>query len=197
MNYCEGYYTPIAVPNDAISKSDIDKDVTGCTGRTSLFNFDPEEILQRELDESGHSNIDLEDLGWPDKVNEVFNDLKVTAKAMFVLYCIAIAFIVLALLAAVASIFLKGRLSLLINIIIGWLALVAILIASAISTAIAVEGASVINKYGNDIGVAANKGNKFLALTWVATGLMFVGTLVWCFACLSSRGRPSNQSKAG
>lgn len=188
MNYCEGYYTPSAVPNDTVSKSDISKNVTACANRTALFNFDPEEVLQRELNESGHSNIGLTDLDWPDSVNKGFNTLRVSAKAMFVIYCIAIGFIGAALLAAIVSVFFPGgHLIPLLNLIIDWLAFVVIGVASAIATAIAVKGASIINKYGNDIGIAANKGSKFLILTWVATGLMLLTTFVWCFACFSHR----------
>lgn len=189
MNYCEGYYSPIAVPNNTISKSDINRNVTACANRTALFNYNPQQVLQRELNESGHSDIDLADLGWPDSVNKGFNTLRVTAKAMFVLYCIAIGFIGLALLAAIASIFPRdpGRLVPLFNIVIDWLAFITMGIASAIATAIGAKGASIINKYGHEIGIAANKGTKFLILTWVATGLMRIGTFVWCFACISHR----------
>ncbi|KAI7296941.1 hypothetical protein KC352_g6 [Hortaea werneckii] len=43
---------------------------------------------------------------------------------------------------------------------------------------ILVKASEVINKYGNDIGVSANKGSKFLVLTWVATGVMLVGDAI-------------------
>lgn len=187
MDYCEGYFVPSAVPNDTISRSDIHKNVTACANRTALFDFDPQQVLQRELNRSGHGDIHLSDLQWPESIDKGFNDLRITAKAMFVLYCIAIGFIVLALVAAVVGLFHSGTMTMVSNVIIDWLAFITIGVASAIATAIAVKGASIINKYGNEIGIAANKGTKFLVLTWVATGLMIIATFTWCFALFSHR----------
>jgi hypothetical protein len=53
----------------------------------------------------------------------------------------------------------------------------------------------VINKYGGDIGVSADRGNKFLALTWAATAAMFIAVIVWIVAFFSgdSSGRTSRK----
>lgn len=187
MTYCEGYYTPSAVPNATISKSEIKRNTTACTNRTALFNFDPKEILQRELDEAGHGEISLEDLGWSEGIDKGFNTLRITAKAMFVLYCIAIGFIGIALLCAMVGIFWGEGLFVVVNVIVDWLAFITIGIASALATAVGVKGAEVVNKYGGEIGVEARKGKGFLIMTWVATGLMFLGTFVWCFAFFRGR----------
>ena len=47
------------MPNATISKSDISKNVTDCSNRTAMYNFDPRQMIQRELNESGHGNINL------------------------------------------------------------------------------------------------------------------------------------------
>jgi hypothetical protein len=53
------------------------------------------------------------------------------------------------------------------------------LIASIIITVLQNKATHIINKYGNDIGVYAVRGKKFLVLTWVATAVMFLATAVW------------------
>lgn len=103
MTYCEGYYKPGPVPNATLSKDDISKNVTECSNRTAMYNFDPEEILQRELDESG-TGVDLSDLDWPDDIQKGIDALIISAKATFVLYCIAIGFIGVALLSVSVTI---------------------------------------------------------------------------------------------
>ncbi|KAF7190212.1 SUR7 family protein pun1 [Pseudocercospora fuligena] len=182
MTYCEGYYKPGPVANATLSKDDISKNVTECSNRTAMYNFDPEEILQRELDESG-TGVDLSDLDWPDDIQKGIDALRISAKATFVLYCIAIGFIGVAFLSAGISFFMQGRLSALINVILDWFAFVVLGIASAIATAIAVKASGVINEYGNDIGVSASKGRNFLTMTWVATGLLLFASILWFVDC--------------
>jgi len=51
-------------------------------------------------------------------------------------------------------------------------------IASVLVTVVMVKGTHAIDKYGNDIGISGSKGNRFLALTWAATGCMVLAGLV-------------------
>jgi hypothetical protein len=194
LNFCEGFYTPTDMPNATIPKSDISKNVTACSNRTAMYNFDPRQMLQRELNESGHGNINLTDLGWPDEVDDAIHALEVVSNAMFVLYCIGIAFAGLALIAALVNVFLSGRLSALVNVVIDLIAFLALGIASALATAIAVKAAKIINDKGDRVGISAQKGDKFMILTWVATGCLFVASLVWCFDCVVGR-RNKNRSR--
>ena len=53
------------------------------------------------------------------------------------------------------------------------------MIASIAITLIQVKATHIINKYGNDIGVYADEGKKYLILTWVATSVMLLATFVW------------------
>lgn len=189
LDFCEGFYTPTALPNATVDNGDISKNVTSCSNRTAMYTFDPRETLQRELNRTGHSDINLEDLDWPSQVDDGLRALQMASNAVFVLYCIGIGFAFLAFIAALVSIFFSGRISAFINVIIDWLAFLAIGIASAIATAIVVKSTQLINKYGNDIGIEAQKGSKFLAITWVATAVMLVASLVWCCDCVVGRRR--------
>lgn len=198
MTYCEGYYyynnnnnnnnTRDNNNNNNNDDKDARKNITKCSNRTALYNFNPQKILQQELDAS-NTGIDLSDLNWPSDISTGLNALRIAAKATFVLYCIAIGFIGIAILAAVASIFLAGRLSAILNVIADWMAFVTLGIASAIATAVAVKGARTINKYGGEVGVSADRGNKFLVITWVATGLLLLSSVVWCVLAVMGRRR--------
>ncbi|KAI5248193.1 integral membrane protein-like protein [Aureobasidium subglaciale] len=188
LDYCSGYYTPSDLPNATVSKSDIDQNVTYCSNRTSFFHFNPTTTLETELNKTG-LGITLEDLHWPDAVNDGIRTLRIAQKAAFILYCISAALLLIATLASLISFFFSGRFSAFIDISLWFLAFLAIALASAITTAVAVKASSVVNKHGRSIGVEAQRGIKFMAITWVATGLAGLSVFVWVFECLRGRRR--------
>lgn len=196
LDYCEGYYTPTAVPNATISKSDIGQNVTGCSNRTSFFHFNPTTALQNELNKTG-TGITLEELHWPSAVNSGIHTLRIAQKAAFLLYCISAGLIILATAFSLLSFFVHGRLSAFIDILLWTLTFFAALLASAITTAVAVKAAHVVNKHGKDIGVQASRGGRFMALTWVAVGLCGLNVFVWVFECLRGKRRANRQSYVG
>lgn len=181
LNYCEGYYEPNAtvIPGEDTP----DKNVTNCSNRTALFHFDPTKIIEQEL----RPGVNLSDIRWPDQIENGTRVLEAAGKAMFVLYCIGIAFTGIALIGAVVGLIASGRISALLNFFLSILAFLALGIASAITTAIAAKATNVINKYGNDIGVAAYKGTRFMAMTWVAVALMFIAACLWIAECCIGR----------
>lgn len=187
MDYCWGDYTPQAVANSTVHADQIHKNVSGCSNSTAMFHFDPTEVLERSLNESG-LGITLDDLNWPDDIQQGLDALRIAYKAMFVLYCIAVGLSFLVLAGSVAGIFLTGgRLSAFINVMLALLAFLAFGIASAIATAVAVKGSDVINQYGSDIGVQAHRGGKFMAISWAGTGVLFLAILAWCVECCIGR----------
>lgn len=189
LDFCYGQYTPDETPNATVSLSDISKNVTGCSNQTAMFWFNPEEIIQEALNKSG-VGITLQDLKWPDDIQAGLDALRIVSITSFVLYCIAIALIFLSLIAAFPAIFSNGRLMPCLNLMVTILAFLAIGLASALVTAVIVKGSDVVNHYGNDIGVYAYKGSKFLALTWVATSPMFVTLVAWTVElCFGHRRR--------
>jgi hypothetical protein len=60
-----------------------------------------------------------------------------------------------------------------------------------------VKGTGLINEYGNDIGLEAKYGGKFLALTWAATGLMLVVLLAWVVEFCVGRRQKKTYTKHG
>lgn len=180
LDYCYGQYTPAEAPNATISASQIHKNVTGCSNQTAMFWFNPNQILESALNKSG-VDVTLDDLKWPDDIQTGLDALRIVSITAFVLYCIAIGLIFVSLVVSLPALLSAGRLAACLNLMIGILAFLAIGLASALVTAVIVKGSDTINKYGNDIGVEAKKGGKFLAITWAATALMFVTLLAWSF----------------
>ena len=63
------------------------------------------------------------------------------------------------------------------------LSFLALGVASGIVTAAAVKATDVINEHGQDVGIVASRGGKFLGMTWAATALMLVATVSWMGSC--------------
>ncbi|KKY20927.1 putative integral membrane protein [Phaeomoniella chlamydospora] len=178
MNYCEGYYANSTNPGTS-------KNITYCSKRNGLFHFDLTAIIQEELGNS----TNLTDIHWPDGIEDGIEALEVASKVMAVFYYIGIAFAALALLTALVGVFANGRISAFVNWIVDILAFLALGIASAISTVIAVKVTHVVNKYGADIGIAAYKGKTFLGMTWAATVVMLLASFLWLMECCAGRRR--------
>ena len=184
------------MPNASLSKHDIHKNVTSCSNKTAGYTFDPRSTLQHELNTSTNGlagKLNLTELNWPADIDKGLHALRIASIAMFALYCVGIAFIALALLLALLSIFFQGRLSSFVNVLLDCLAFLAIGLASAIATAIAVKAADIVNSHGKDIGISAQKGTKFLVSTWIAALMMLLASLVWCFDCVA--GPKTKQTK--
>ncbi|GAB7365157.1 hypothetical protein MBLNU230_g6244t1 [Neophaeotheca triangularis] len=189
LNHCQGFYAPAALANETLSPQTISRNVTRCSDATALYTFDPKDTLQRQLDASG-LGVDLDDLRWPAEIDEGLGALRVAQKAGFVLYCVAAAFIGLAAVTSGVGVFWgEGRVGAGINVVVGVLAFVAVGVASGVVTAVAVKAAELVNFYGNDVGVRAERGGEFLAVTWAATALMLLSLVVWCFECVKGRRR--------
>ena len=195
LNLCEGFYTPDAVPSDTLSAGQIRKNVTRCSGTTAAYNYDPSARLREELD-NGPSDLTLEDLGWSSDIGAGLKAFHLAQRAMFVLYCIAAGLIFVAFVLACTGTVLEGRLSASVNLLVDLLAFLAIGIASAITTTVAFQAVHLVNKYGTEVGVVATRGHKFLSITWAATALTLVASLVWCLNCIVGR-RPRRGAKIG
>jgi hypothetical protein len=189
LDYCYGDYTPGPVPNATLSSKDIHKNLTACSNTTAPFHFDPTAIIQQKLNESG-VDITLDDLNWPEDIQKGIDALNALETTMFVLYCIAIGFIGISFLAALPAVFAAGRLAACVNVMFASLGFLAIGLASALVTAVIVKASNIINKYGREIGLEAQRGGKFLTITWVATGLMLLALVFWMFeVCFGHRRR--------
>ncbi|KAK5204465.1 hypothetical protein LTR47_009247 [Exophiala xenobiotica] len=160
MDFCEGVCKSNATLKNA------QENITECSNRTVGFHFQPTKIIQEHLPDG----VTLEDLHWPDEIQDAERAIKVASTAMTVLYIIGVVFAGIAVLAAL-------------------LAFLAIGIASAIATAVIVKAVHAVNKYGDDIGIAAYKGVKFLGMTWAATAVMLLASVVSIAQCCAPRSK--------
>lgn len=132
--------------------------------------------------------MNISEIDWPDAIQDGINALNVAMDATFVLYAIGIAAAGVAILAALIAVFLHGsRLVSFGNWGLATVSFLAFLVASVIITILEGKFTHIINKYGNEIGVYAYRGVKYLILTWVATGVMFLASAVWVVECCIGR----------
>lgn len=198
LAFCEGYYEPGPLANATVSQDSIWKNITKCSNRTALFEWNPRQQLQDDLDSSGHGYLNVTALRWPSGVDASIENLRDTFKATFVLYCIAIAFMFFAFGLAIPAICFVGRVFTTLNVIIDTIAFLAVAIASSLVTAVMLQGSKTVNEYGEDVGISAYGSSKLLAITWVATALMFVASLIWCIACFTGgRGKDTSTTRRG
>jgi hypothetical protein len=93
MNYCEGFYKGNDTTRDAAMN------VTSCSKPKRMYSFDPTTIIQREL----RNGVSLQDIKWPEQIEDGLKALSIVARAMFVLYTIGIAATGLTILTGLAG----------------------------------------------------------------------------------------------
>ncbi|KAL9067566.1 MAG: hypothetical protein Q9157_006770 [Trypethelium eluteriae] len=152
LDYCEGYYVP--------NKSDISN--TTIDGLPAPA-YPHEKITKNATSCTKHT------------LASDF-DPKV---ALLALYCIGVAFTGLSLLLSAVSAFRFGWVGPFINIFLSLLAFFFLGISSIIAQGLAVGAAKLITALGDEFGVAAYKGSDFFKLTWTATALMLLNTVIW------------------
>jgi hypothetical protein len=108
MNYCKGFYEPNATQQGA------SENITFCSKKEALFHFNPTKIVNDSLPEQ----ISLDQIQWPQEIEDATNAIRVAAIAMFVFYVIGIAFAGLAIIGALLGIFTEGRLSAFANLLL-------------------------------------------------------------------------------
>lgn len=173
MDMCEGIYSPNATTKGAKYNT------TNCTNPMTMYHFNPTKQIEDELAKGG-LNVTLSDIDYPSNIQDSINQLHTAVDATFALYCIGIAFSGLAMCGALFELFSNGsRLISFANWGICSLASTALLSSSIIITVAASKIAHEVNHNGNDIGMYAYKGHKFLGLTWGAAVAMFVASSAW------------------
>jgi hypothetical protein len=162
-------------------------------------HFDPAGTIDSEL-KLGALHINLTTIQWSQSLTDGIDALNASLDATFILYCIGIAACGLVIIFSVIAFFLPSNYNItatnhhyhsrFIGVLAGLLAVIAFLalgIASVITTVFMVKVVNIVTQYGNEIGVYAYKGDKFLAITWVATGVMLLAVVAWAAECCSRR----------
>ncbi|KAK7981856.1 hypothetical protein PG996_009541 [Apiospora saccharicola] len=192
MNACEGNYAPNATSPGAWFNQ------TNCTAQEAGFQFNLSSVLDREI-EVGPLDLNPADLKIPEGIQEAINYVNGFLLAVFVLYVIGIGFSGIVFLLCIGAITIgPSTLFSLASAVTATLAALALGIASAIATAIAKKGASEINDKGDEVGISAKAGSKFMIITWVAFGAIVVALISWIGIWLKNRrsGVPKKQRRS-
>lgn len=184
MATCDGQYKPNATSPGA------GFNVTNCTNSAPEKRFNLTDMLDKQLS-VGPFELNLADINWPDDIQDSIDLLNKALLATFVLYVIAVGFSGLAMLGALAAFFLFSRRGVnAVNLVIASLAALVLLIASILVTVAGKKGVSKLNDVGDNVGISASRGTKFLGLTWAAAALMIAAAIYWfVHLCLMRRER--------
>jgi len=184
MDLCEGQYKPNATAKGA------SKNVTKCSNQTAMYHFDITNQISNEL-EVGKLHINITDLDWPSQIQDGIDALNIAMDATFVLYAIGIAAAGIAIITTVVALFLHGsRLVSFGNWGLASLSFLAFMVASIIITIVQNKFTHLLNKYGNELGLFAYRGTKYLIITWVATAVMFLAAAAWVAEfCIGRKNR--------
>ncbi|KAI0841841.1 hypothetical protein F5Y06DRAFT_159942 [Hypoxylon sp. FL0890] len=194
MTACEGNFAPNATSPGAWYNT------TNCTAQSPGVHFNLTDVLQREID-AGPLKINATDIPIPDSIQQTIDYLNSLLLVTFVLYVLGSGFSGLSFLSCVVVLTLRrksiSRGTIIINLALASLATLSLAIASAIATAISKKGVSEINSAGDDVGISAVEGTKFMTISWVAFAVMFVALLFWSFSCCFPRRRLGSTAAYG
>ncbi|OLN97595.1 SUR7 family protein pun1-like protein 1 [Colletotrichum chlorophyti] len=184
MDVCQGDFAPNATDPDA------SLNVTSCTQPSPGPQVNLTRMLDQELS-VGPLRLSLADLNWPDSIEDTMDMVNKFLLAVWVLYVLGIAFSGLAILGSLAAFFLgfKRRMTVS-NFILTLLAAIVLFAGSLITTIGANKGAKEISDIGDDIGISATAGRKFMIISWVAFAVMVVAAIYWVTQfCVERRSR--------
>ncbi|KAM0277146.1 hypothetical protein ACHAQH_006041 [Verticillium albo-atrum] len=174
MTMCSGDFTPNATDPDA------GHNVTSCTKQKPANRVNLTEILDHEL-EIGPLSLSLADINWPSAIQDQIDMVNNALLAVFILYTLAIGFSGLAMIGAVVAFFLDPRrkLASLVNFILTLLAAILLLAGSIAIMIGGRKGAKELNKVGETVGLSAEAGESFVALSWAAFAVMAAAVIYW------------------
>ncbi|KAF8460527.1 actin cortical patch SUR7/pH-response regulator pali [Kalaharituber pfeilii] len=182
MNYCSGFTVLTGDPDgDGPQPATGNRsETTFCSPIEGLYAFNPVDIFRTEL----IPGVTVSDLGIPEDVETGARALAAAYKAMFITFLIGI---ILAGLSVIFGLLIGWNDSRGIAAGMGFLALIATLalaIASAIGTALAVKLRDILNDHMEAINVRAeHDGGKFMGLSWASVAAMLLALIYWCFGC--------------
>jgi len=161
---------------------------TNASGRRNVTYCQPTHGLNTPkftltlIDQLAASPLNLniyKDVQWPGVIARQIRVLRFAYRAMGALYFISIAATGAALIGSVVGLFTHGRLSAILNIGLALLAFLSLTIASACATAAMTKTVNIINGHADKINCNAARGDRFLAMTWIAVVLSFIAALAW------------------
>ncbi|KAI9799475.1 MAG: hypothetical protein M1833_003997 [Piccolia ochrophora] len=177
LDYCQGSYTPSPTDEDA------EKNVTYCSPRKGLIDFNLTQILEEELN-TEDTNVGIDDLGLTDQVDDASRIIELAARVTFICYVLGVAMAGFSIFLGIIGVLSNGRLWASINFMFAFITFAVLGAASGVITSGATRGVNAINKYGEPIGLSAYRSTKLLGMTWSATALMLIAAVLWLASCI-------------
>lgn len=148
------------------------------------------EKVEKQLNES----LSLDDLKWPDGISHAFTYVKQAYTAMVFFFIISLTMVLIAVIAGAVGIFSTHKFVHLVLIMATGvrttsthlrlvsanrlqLAFFSLIVSAGLSTAIDTTVVDNITADGDQVGITANSGSWFLAVSWIAVSLLFISTL--------------------
>lgn len=184
MEACEGEYKPNATyPGAGLN-------VTNCTDSSPGKRFNLSEMIDHEL-EVGPFSLNLADINWPDEIDDALDTINAALLALFIVYVLGIGFSGLGMLTCILAFFLFTRRGInALNLVLATLAAISLTVGSIVATIASSKGVNKINEFGDDVGISAHAGTKFLGISWAASGVMIVAMIYWVVnMCMARRER--------
>jgi hypothetical protein len=183
MDYCFGSYN--------LHSTSIGTTVSGCSTRTVLFAFDPMPILQKALDKAG-IGIAVEQLNWPQALQDGISQLKLIAHIAFATYSLAISLCFCTIIACgywMSPYSHGSRRIVALTLTISGAAFGSLMCASVMVTILMEKGEFHAGKYGRLMGITVFRGNGYLGLTWAAMLMALAGMVTVGGECCRRRNR--------
>lgn len=184
MNYCGG---------TDLNGSNV---LTNCKNPSPTHRFVLTDVVQQALEQVEkqlNETLSLDDLKWPDGISNAFVYVKQAYTAMVFFFIISLTMVLIAVIAGAIGIFSTHRwvhivlimatgVSYLITLHLNsanelQLAFFSLLVSASLSTAIDTTVVDNITADGDQVGITANSGSWFLAVSWIAVSLLFISTL--------------------
>jgi hypothetical protein len=130
--------------------------------------------------------MDIADIGWLEDIQDAINLANDALQGLFALYVLTIILIVLSIITNFIASFAQTSMLAIVNLTSFALATLSLIVSSILVTVALTRGINALNDIGEDFGIYGERGNNFLVLTWIASGLMIsatIFTLIYLLEC--------------
>lgn len=152
-------------------------------------------MLDKQLS-VGPLNLNIADLGLTDDIQDKLNDVPKIIQAIVAMYIIAAIFILLALFGSCGAVALipnsAGRTIVMGNLGLTGAAVFFLLIGNLVTTIGSGVVVDKVTDLGDDFGLSAVRGGKFMALSWGAFAVMLLAVFYWVYEFFAEKQRGSD-----
>lgn len=132
----------------------------------------------------------------PDDIKDAVNILNGFLLALFVFFVLGAGLAGLSVIFCLVAFISTSRLWIWVNVATAALAALALAVGSIITTVMAKRAES-INEKGQEVGITASAGTKFMAITWASFALMIIALFFWLIPqCHGRRSKSRNHRVA-